>query len=183
MEFILKKGLNILDIGCGTGTIMLKIKEKFPDTNVSGLDADWKVLGIARQKAEQRGMEIEFKKGISNDIPYKNTTFDVVVSSLFFHHLTEPNKKRTLKEIYRVLKNEGEIHIADFGKPNNLLMRLCFYTIQMLDGFKTTSDNVKGMIPIYLEDCGFINIKETSKFMTIFGTISVYRAKKPKENI
>lgn len=177
----LEVGMNILDIGCGTGTLMLKIKEKSPKTNVSGLDGDTKVLEIAKNKAKQKGMDIDLQVGLSNHLPYADSMFEVIVSSLFFHHLTDVDKRRTLKEILRVLKPNGEIHIADFGKPQNIIMRICFYAIQILDGFKTTSDNIKGFIPIYLTDCGFTNVKETEKYMTPFGTISLYTATKPHE--
>lgn len=55
-----------------------------------------------------------------------------MLSSLFFHHLDRDNKLSTLREIRRVLKPGAEVHIADWGKAANILMRTLFYGVQLL---------------------------------------------------
>ena len=80
-------------------------------------------------------------------------------------------------EIKRILKPHGELHIADWGKASSFLMRTLFYLVQILDGFKTTTDNVKGLMPKYLDDAGFKKVRTTQNFSTIFGTLSLYQAK------
>lgn len=67
-----------------------------------------------------------------------------MLSSLFFHHLDQENKVATLREALLVLKQEAELHIADWGKAANPLMRGLFVIVQMLDGFANTSDNGAG---------------------------------------
>ena len=101
-----------------------------------------------------------------------------MVSSLVFHHLTKKQKDNAFKEIYRVLKPGGELHIADWGKASNKLMRALFYLVQLLDGFKTTTDNVRGLLPNYIRNAGFVEIKEHRHYNTMFGTLSLYSAKK-----
>lgn len=95
-----------------------------------------------------------------------------------FHHLTRENKLRTLKEIDRVLRTGGEIHIADFGKPQNLLMRVASFPWRLFDGSTTTADNVGGFLPKLMRDSGFVDVRESARYMTLFGTLSLYGARK-----
>jgi hypothetical protein len=99
-----------------------------------------------------------------------------VVSSLVFHHLTTENKRRTLRKIRAWLRRGGELHVADWGRAQDLLMRLAFLPIQLLDGFETTSDNVRGRLLPLMREAGFEEVAETHRERTIFGTLSLYRA-------
>ncbi|HET6962829.1 MAG TPA: methyltransferase domain-containing protein [Terriglobia bacterium] len=177
----LQKGQNILDLGCGTATLTLLIKELHPGTQVVGIDADPQVIAIAKAKAAESKLEIGLALGLSFNLPYPDKYFHRVFSSLMFHHLTPENKHRTLAEIYRVLRPSGELHVSDWGKAQNLTMRLAFLMVQLLDGFETTAANVRGELPELFRDAGFKEVKETSCSMTMFGTLSLYLAKRPVE--
>ncbi len=109
------------------------------------------------------------------ELPYPDQYFDRIFSSLMLHHLTRGNKKRTLKEVFRVLKTGGELHVADFGKPQNFIMYLISLVMRRLE---ETGDNIKGLLPGMFHDAGFEKINETDRYMSIFGTISLYRAVK-----
>jgi len=113
------------------------------------------------------------------ELPYPDATFDRVISSLLFHHLTRGNKERTLREVFRVLRRGGELHVADWGKAQNRLMRTAFLLVQMLDGFETTADNVRGLLPELFRAAGFEDIQEPTRYMTVVGTLSLYKARKP----
>ena len=123
---------------------------------------------------------IQLNQGISFNLPYADNKFDQIVSSLFFHHLTRENKLRTMAEIKQVLKPAGELHLVDWGKPQNFLMRAAFYLVQMLDGFETTADNVAGLLPELIRTSKFENVYEINQLMSIFGTLAFYKAVKPK---
>ncbi len=110
----IKANHRVLDLACGTGTLTILIKNTQPQAAVVGIDGDAKILEIAKTKAKESGVEIQFDKGMSFDLPYEDESFDRVVSSLFFHHLTRENKLKTLREVKRVLKSNGEFHIADW---------------------------------------------------------------------
>ena len=170
----------VLDLGCGTGTLTLSIKQAHPQSEVVGLDGDAKVLEIAKSKVARSGLEVTLDYGMAFDLPYSDGSFDCVLSSLLFHHLTRENKIRTLSEVIRVLEPGGELHVADWGKPQNRLMRIAFLTVQMLDGFKTTADNVSGFLPELFSSAGFEEAQESAQYMTISGTLSLYRARKPR---
>ena len=167
---------HVLDLACGTGTLTIMIKEAVPDAIVTGIDGDQGILGIARKKTSASQLDIQFDNGMSYDLPYPDNTFDRVVSSLFFHHLTRADKVETLREVRRVLKKDGELHIADWGKPSSAIMVIASFAIKMLDGFETTGDNFNGLLPGLIEESGFERVKETHSFDTVFGTIRLYKS-------
>jgi len=153
-------------------------KRTHPEAGVVGLDGDPKILGIAKKKADQAGLDITLDEGMSFDLPYPAASFDRVVSSLVFHHLNRDNKVTTLGEVHRVLRAGGELHVADFGKPQNLLMRVASFPWQVFDGFETTADNVKGFLPDLMRHAGFVEVAEPARYMTLFGTLCLYAARK-----
>lgn len=168
----------VLDLACGTGTLTVLLKKTVPQAEVVGLDGDSQILEIAETKARKAGVEIRFEKGMSFDLPFDNESFDRIVSSLFFHHLTRENKLKTLREVRRILKPNGEFHVADWGLPANLGTKFGSYFIQLLDGFETTADNFNGLLPQLMADAGFEQIEETNCCNTFFGTIRLHQASK-----
>jgi ubiquinone/menaquinone biosynthesis C-methylase UbiE len=170
-------GGRLLDLACGTATLTVLLKRKFPRADVHGLDGDPKILKIARRKAEASGVEIKFAEAFSTALPYPDEFFDSVVSSLFFHHLTSENKRKTLLEVGRVLKAGGALHVADWGRPGNFLMRLASTPVQWLDG-ATTRDSYAGKLPELMAEAGFADVVETANFSTVFGTLRLHRAAK-----
>ncbi len=172
-------GQAVLDVGCGTGTLATWIKRAVPEAEVTGVDGDPKILALARHKAEHAGTEVHFDQALSYALPYPDARFDRVVSSLFFHHLTRDAKVRTIAEIRRVLKPGGELHVADWGAPTNGWRRLLFYTVQWLDGFETTRDNVEGRLPQMFTTGGLIDVRQRSAVETVFGTLALYSAQWP----
>lgn len=175
----IRNGHRVLDLGCGTATLTLLIKSIHPEAKVWGLDGDPRILKIARKKVEKAGIEITLNEGMSYELPYPDESFDRVLSSLFFHHLTSEDKERTLHEVRRVLRAGGELHVADFGKPQNALMRVASLPWRTFDG-KTTGDNYKGRLPELFRGAGFGEVCETARYMTMFGTLSLYGARKVK---
>ena len=171
----------VLDLGCGTATLTLMIKQTHPEAQVTGLDGDPKALEIARGKVARSGLTITLDEGMAFDLPYPDNSFDRVFSGLLFHHLTREDKVRTLKEVFRVLRPGGELHVADWGKASNALMRSAFFLVQFLDGFKTTSDNVNGLLPNFFRKAGLKEGQETARYATMFGTMALYKAKKPNQ--
>ena len=165
-------GMRVLDLGCGTGTLTLLLAQAERQAHVTGIDADPDALERAQEKAAETGVTIELVQGSSSSLPFPDASFDRVVSSLLFHHLTPDGKRATLAEVRRVLRADGELHIADWGRPHNALMRAAFLPVQLLDGFATTTDNVRGALPAIVAAAGLEPVRETRRRRTVFGTLT-----------
>ena len=171
-------GHRVLDLACGTATLTIAIKQAYPHTTVVGIDGDPVILRQARAKAQRAGVEVQLDEGLSYALPYADASFDRILSSLFFHHLTRENKLRTLTEVWRVLKPGGALHVADWGTPQNVVMKIASQGIVRLDG-ATTKDNFAGLLPEFIAQVGFTNVQEMWHFNTLFGTIRLHRALRP----
>lgn len=175
-EARIASGFRVLDLGCGTGTLTVLLKQMHPDAKVVGIDGDPSVLAIARAKAARQNTFITFDEGMAFQLPYADDSFDRVVSSLVIHHLTTDDKKRSFHELYRILKSGGELLIADFGKPHNPFARLISLLIRRLE---RTEDNILGRLPEMIQAAGFQSVQTIEQFMSIFGTLALYRGRKP----
>lgn len=172
----IQPGQRVLDLGCGTGTMTILIKQSVPGAEVIGLDGDPKVLEIACSKAATAGVNLAFDYGMAYQLPYPDGLFDRVLSSLLFHHLVREHKRRTMSEVYRVLQPGGEFHIVDFGKPRGLYGKLVSLFIKRLE---QASDNVSGLLQVMMRDAGFEHVEESAYYTTIFGSLSSVSACKP----
>jgi ubiquinone/menaquinone biosynthesis C-methylase UbiE len=164
-------GQRVLDLGCGTGTLAIEVKRREPAAEVVGLDADPEMLAQARRKAEEVGVELELTEGFSTELPYEDGSVDLVLSTLFFHHLDPDPKRQTVREIARVLRRGGELHVADWGRASDPVMAIASLGIRALDGFENTRDN--------FEAEGLSDAEQTDRLRTPFGTLALYRARRP----
>ncbi len=166
----------VLDIGCGTGTLIILVQRLHPQAEVVGLDPDPKALAIAKQKSEKAGVAINFVRGFADEIPYPPASFDRVLSSFMFHHLTRDEKLGALRDVSRVLRPGGSLHLLDFGRPRS---RYSSILARLLHRGQHLRDNIEGRIPSFMSESGFAESAEVSHQSTVFGTISCYRAIQP----
>ncbi len=175
-EAHLGPGSRILDLGCGTATLTILVKQKHPDTRVAGIDGDKSVLAIARAKAEQQQAKIMLYQGLADELPYADSSFHRVLSSLVLHHLTSDDRQRALDEVLRILKPGGELFIIDFAPPHN---GVAWAIALAARHFERTADLINGRLPEQLRRAGFQDVQIAARFMTGFGSIALYRARKP----
>lgn len=173
----IKPNDRVLDFGCGSLTLSIMAAQMHPQAQFFGVDIDEKIVSIAKEKLLKTGLPIEVQQYDGNKLPYPDNSFDHVMSSLVFHHLTLRQKYFALEEIRRVLKPSGQLHIADFGKPAGAFQRFGFYIVQLLDGFQTTTDNVKNLLAGAIRET-FPEAKETTHFKTMVGTVRLIKARK-----
>lgn len=165
--------MDLLDLGCGTGTLTLMLKRAYPDANITGLDGDPQVLEIARKKSGS--VDIQWEQGLATALPYPTSRFDRVVTSLVIHHLVAEDKRRAFKEIQRVLKPNGQLYVLDFGAPDSPLARFVAFYMRSLE---EAADNFAGLIPQFLTETGFQSVKELDHSLTLFGPTSLWSASK-----
>ncbi len=111
----LQSGDCVLDVGCGTGTLAIAAKIKVGATGrVYGLDASLEMLARADKKARKANVEVVFKTGVVENIPFPNAQFDAVLSTVMLHHLPLQARRESVREMRRIAKPGGRVLIVDF---------------------------------------------------------------------
>jgi ubiquinone/menaquinone biosynthesis C-methylase UbiE len=112
----LHKGHNVLDCGCGPGTITLDIATVIHPGNVTGVDFSGSQIERAKSNAAERRVEnVTFQIASCYSLPFADSSFDCIFCHALMEHLSEPVK--SLRELFRVLEPGGYIGVCspDFG--------------------------------------------------------------------
>ncbi len=171
----LRPGLQVLDLGCGTGAMSLLLAQRHPGIQVTGLDPDPKALARASDKAARAGLEIRFEQGFGDAIPHAEQSFDRVLSSLMLHHLTTQEKQRTFAEVLRVLRPGGLLLVLDFGPPRAWIDRVLTFAVHR---GQRIADNLAGRLPELMRGAGLVEARELKWIRTAFGGLALYRAQR-----
>ncbi len=141
-------GESVLDVGCGTGDLAIEVARRVGAAGqVAGIDASPEMIARARQKAMRRHLTIDFRVEPIEALSFADASFDVVVSSLVFHHLPHTLKQQGLVEIQRVLKPGGRVLLVDFLRSTH---RPPFHSA-LEEGLQD--------LPLLLEEAGFLQVE------------------------
>ena len=161
-----KPGDQVLDVGCGTGSLTIVAKAAAgPTGEVYGIDPAPEMIELARRKAAQAGEEVNFQVGLIEDIPFPDDKFDLVLSSLMLHHLPDDLKREGFLEIHRVLKPGGRFVAVDFDPPTRPLVR---WLAILFFGHGMLQSNLRALEAM-LQAAGF---KETQTGKTRYGLLA-----------
>jgi ubiquinone/menaquinone biosynthesis C-methylase UbiE len=105
---------SILDVGCGTGRLLRKARERWPAARLSGVDPAEGMIEQARMLMP----EATFSLGAAESLPFPDASFDLVFSTLSFHHWAD--QQQGLGEIRRVLRPGGRFILGDMIMPRVL---------------------------------------------------------------
>ena len=161
----------VVDVGCGTGALSIPIGERLPTARVIGVDGDRQVLEIARGKPGAD--RVEWTEGLAGSLSLTDGEADVVVTSLVLHHLPLDTKRDMLAEARRILRPGGRLIVADWAAPQDVIASAGFTLLQLLDGFATTNDNRRGLIPRLIVQAGFPEPRLLRRVRTALGTFDV----------
>ncbi len=167
----------VLEIGCGTGRLTARLADALPAASVTGLDPDADVL--SRALAKGTSPRIRWQEGSATELPMADDTFDRVVASLVLHHLTTNDKLAALTEAWRVLRPGGRLHVADWGAPQDPLMKTAFLALRTLDGFERTRAHARGELPDLIAQAGFSEVLLRDRLRTGWGTLELLSAERP----
>jgi ubiquinone/menaquinone biosynthesis C-methylase UbiE len=109
----------VLDVGCGTGELLRRLRTKYPAAVLAGLDPVPQMLAVARDKL---GGKEDLRIGYADSLPWPAAGFDVVVSCNMFHYITHPVE--ALREMARVIRPGGALVLTDWC-DDYIACRLC----------------------------------------------------------
>jgi SAM-dependent methyltransferase len=167
-----RPGQRVLDLGCGTGSMTILLKRRYPEVDAVGLDPDPKALAQASRKAARAAVAIRLDRGFGDELPYPEASFDRVLSSLMFHHIPTDEKGKTLRAVRRVLKPGGEFHMLDFeGQENSP-----HFLARLLHSSQRLKDNSESRVLGLMTEAGFAHPIKVGRRAMPFGHIAYYRA-------
>lgn len=168
----LKESEKILDVGCGTGGVTIPAKLKVGRNGyAAGVDPSPEMIGEARKKAVKKKLDIDFRLGVIESIPFPDGTFDVVTSSLMMHHLPHELQLKGMAEIYRVLKPGGRLLIVDTKRPKVIILKQVFDALAKHHGIKFGL----GDIPEMLKSIGFKSAELLDKQFFYLGFVGAIK--------
>jgi ubiquinone/menaquinone biosynthesis C-methylase UbiE len=167
----------IADIGAGTGTFAIGLAAAVPAATVVAVDGDPEVLALAQDK--DGATAVEWEQGLASALPLADGSCDRVAMSLLLHHLDPNGKRAALDEAHRVLRSGGSLHIADWGKPQDPLMRAGLLTLAIFDGFDGIRDHAAGRLPLFIESAGFDAVRRHDRLRTAWGTLELLSTTRP----
>lgn len=144
----LKGHEKIIDIGCGTGTLTLSAGRKLSADMggyIVGIDAAAKMIALARKKVSAMP-QVRFDISAAERLGYKDESFDMALSTFFFHHIDAELKLAALNEMWRVLKKGGKAVIVDVDTPTTLFGKICAWSGYILFHQEEIRENIEGKL-------------------------------------
>ncbi len=165
----LRPGQRVLEIGCGTGNLLLAAKRAQPTAVVIGLDPDLTALARAHRKARRRGLTVQLDRGHADELPYADDSVDVVLSAFMLHHVPAGEREAAVREVRRVLRPGGALHLVDVGGDDGTA-----------DGrghrHRLAREHAVSDVPDLLRRAGFAEVVETgSDVHRWLGRYTLYR--------
>jgi len=169
----------VVDVGAGTGTFAIALARARPDVSVIAVDGDRQALELAQRKP---GAErVEWREGLAGGLTTVDGvaagSADAIVMSLLLHHLTPEAKHAALADARRALGPRGWLHVADWGEPGDLLMKIAFTGLRLLDGFANTRAHAEGELPELIRAAGFGAVERHARLRTAWGRLELLRAR------
>lgn len=161
----------VLDVGCGTGSLLYYLVSSYPKAQLSGIDLVPEMLAIARRRLPP---SIELREGSVEHLPFEDEQFDIVVSCSMFHYIHNPIT--ALRQIHRVLRSGGQLVITDWC-DDYIACRICDLYLRLFNRAHFKTYGKKECLRL-LEEADYTEVKvESFKINWLWGLMTA-RAKK-----
>ena len=117
IPFIPTRAFRVLELGVGTGTLTEQLLEEFPHAQLTGVDLSPRMISRARAKVRPYRDRVELRAGELD--AFEERKYEVVVSALAIHHLSDPEKWRLFRRVHRCLAPGGYFGDADDHLPED----------------------------------------------------------------
>ena len=171
----------VIDVACGTGDLSIEINKKI-NKKIIGIDFCYEMLKIAKKKTK----ELTFVNGDATNLPLKDNSFDILTIAFGIRNI--PERKKALKEFYRVLKKKGNLIILEFSIPDNFLFRFYFEKVlpflggifSKKEAYKYLPDSVKKFPSVsnFIKEINEIGFSRIEIFSLSLGTVKIYKCEK-----
>ena len=164
----------VLDIGCATGEMTLEVARRLDGGAgglAIGLDAAPKMIAKARKKIGDN--PCRFDIGVAEKLPYADGVFAKAVSTYFFHHLNLEDKLTALREVHRVLCDDGLFILVDVDIPTTMFGRFCARSGEWLFRQPEIGENIDGKLRGLFEPAGFTRVEQLAHDMGYVTTFSL----------
>jgi ubiquinone/menaquinone biosynthesis C-methylase UbiE len=171
------EGLQIVDIACGTGKLVQMLATKLAGCQVTGMDIDDSMVERARSTTAGIDNVNILKGSCAERLPFDDSTVDVVIESLVFHHLKDEDKAKAVREIARVLKPDvGRFFFVDWVQPSTSYARMAFEIVKFADGPENLQVHESNEVLTLIEEFGGMKLSpsfEPEIIQTSLGTLSI----------
>ncbi len=175
-----KSDKRILTFGPGSASTAIALAVQFPSVNVVGADPNAKAVKTAKQRiARRRIPNVSIVEGTSQGrLPFGAGTFDEVKCLLSFHDVPPDGKIALAKEVLRILRRGGTLHVADYDKPAAAAEGAVLRLAQYISGPAATESHIDGSWIQFIAKAGFTGVRRQSSQSIRIGRVSVVRARK-----
>lgn len=158
------QGAAVLDVGCGTGTVLKKLEERAGISGY-GIDIEENMIAVAKSKCPDMSISVSS----CTQMPFESCTFDIVTTCMAYHHFDD--KKGFAKEASRILKLNGYLYITDPRFPLVIRKLLNFaLSVHRITGYFGTPKEIESVFSKYgfeLVDVGFDIYAQCIKFKKV----------------
>lgn len=150
----------VLDAGCGTGTLLMALKGRYPTVSAEWLDPDESALDLAKRKSGRKGLDIKLHLGFMEEMPFEEDSFDIVVSTLALHHVNPEKKLQAFMECRRVLRPTGRMMLVDVSPDDTGLFGRIIYKLLSMFEHLMRVDQIKAM----MKEAGFSEVRNMESY-------------------
>jgi|YelNatPaOPRAMG01_1025707.scaffolds.fasta_scaffold16209_5 ubiquinone/menaquinone biosynthesis C-methylase UbiE len=170
----IKKNMLILDLGCGFGRHCIEMRKR--GYKVIGVDRSYDLLEIAKKKANEENLDIDFYLLEYKNLNQLNYSFDVVLSLYTSFGLNSYKEdKETLNEVYKILKSKGRL-LIDIENREALLRHFIPYSWDIMNDFVLLSEHKFEPETGYYISKRIIYNRNTGEVKEFFRKIYLYTA-------